>query len=266
MLKRSGDRVFPGDILYHEKSSDEDVALAVSAGTGCKAEPIQRSLSAPTCSKKKRERDDGIVIHATVQGTTQWEDNTVSVLPHSAKYINPHTCTPSIAGFAKGCGVDSTAAASVSIGSKVICRITRSSRHAAQGNIIAIDHGSGTFSWCHIRGHNGFKGSLRTEDIRPVVLKNDVDASLLATFPASSVTSSGAIVPPAYASFRPGDIVVTHVLSHSDTKQCQLSSMADDTGCISSSVEGELIHVRGRRDIMINRRTGKEVSRWCPKL
>eukprot|EP00388_Colpodella_angusta_P004185 GDKJ01014031.1.p1 GENE.GDKJ01014031.1~~GDKJ01014031.1.p1 ORF type:complete len:122 (-),score=7.58 GDKJ01014031.1:77-442(-) len=118
-------------------------------------------------------------------------------------------------------------------------------------------------------GANSFRGSLRSEDIRPVISKNDIDSKLLASFPASAVTSSGAVILPAYASFRAGDIVAATVSSQTDTKQFQLSTLADDAGCINSSSLKDrsvsLVAIPNRRDGMLNPKTGETESKWCPK-
>jgi exosome complex RNA-binding protein Csl4 len=213
MLKRTGEVVFPGDIVMQE--CDE-----MSCGVGC-----------------QRERGS---IRATLKGMVQYDDSTVSVVASTRQsYAAPSTQND-----------------------RVVLRITKSSRHAAVGTIIAIDHGNGQFSWCHAGGMSGFKGSIRSEDIRPVTLKSDVDEQFLAAFPASSVTASGAVVLPAYASFIPGDVVVAKVLSQVDTRQFQLTTLDGDLGCISTQ-DSCLVPAPGRRDRLINSETGAEVSRWC---
>lgn len=179
-------------------------------------------------------------IRATVKGVVQYEDSVVSVVSASRRiYAAPSTQN-----------------------NRVIVRIAKASRHAAVGTIIAVDHGNGQTSWCHSGGMSGFKGSIRSEDIRPVALKSDVDEQLLAAFPASSVTPSGAVVLPAYASFVPGDVVLAKILSQVDTRQFQLTTLDSDLGCISTQ-DPNLVPIPGRRDKLVNTETGAEVSRWC---
>lgn len=157
-------------------------------------------------------------------------------------------------------------------------RITRITRTLAVGEIIAIRH-----QWCRhstslstttATASTGvgaaFRGVLRMEDIRPFRPTRDV------------------LHPPSPAlSFSPGDVVIGVVISQSDARQYQLSTLGESCGVVqsvmrtnedesvasSSSSAGEgstmrclLEHVPGRRDVMRHPLTDQLIPKWCPLI
>lgn len=157
-------------------------------------------------------------------------------------------------------------------------RITRITRTLAVGEIIAIHH-----QWCRHStalttttgstssgASAAFRGVLRLEDIRPFR------------------PTQGALHPPSPAvSFSPGDVVVAVVISQSDVRQYQLSTLGERCGvvqsvmhaseeenpssCSSSICHGAslrclLEHVPGRRDVMRHPLTGEIIPKWCPLI
>lgn len=139
-------------------------------------------------------------------------------------------------------------------GDRVHLRVTRVTHLMGFGEIIAIN---GT--WCGYSGLStgagAFRGVLRLEDIRPFR------------------PSKEQLLPPAPSlAFTPGDVVVAEVISQSDVRQYQLSTMAESCGVVESYVGGngtprvKLVHLPGRRDVMMNPQDGVVWPRWCPLL
>ena len=270
MLTSSGAQVFPGDVLFRQEGTVKDVTAVRGCRLVLRNSKRARVEGEDTASPSPSSSDDTLlcsVVVATIAGKVQYEGGSISVVRDTG------AAAPAAAGSSAAPPAPSTSSAAIvtpSAESKVLLRVQRASRHMVQGTIIAVvSSGGGETQWCYNNTVGGFRGSLRSEDIRPVVNKNDVDAKLLASFPASSVTSSGAVVLPAYASYRPGDIVVATVSSQTDTKQFQLSTLPEDTGCIDAfslrDKTVKLSQIPNRRDAMFNAKTGETESKWCPK-
>lgn len=157
-------------------------------------------------------------------------------------------------------------------------RITRITRTLAVGEIIAIHH-----QWCRHStslttttgstsggASAAFRGVLRVEDIRPFR------------------PMQGALQPPSPArSFSVGDVVIAVVVSQSDVRQYQLSTLDERCGvvqsvmrasedenpsrcssgiCDGTSLRCLLEHIPGRRDAMRHPLTGEMVPKWCPLI
>ncbi|ORC89117.1 putative exosome component CSL4 [Trypanosoma theileri] len=130
-------------------------------------------------------------------------------------------------------------------GAVVLVRVARVGRVGAHGEIIAVDGG-----WCG----GGFRGVVRLEDIRPFrPSKNQLTP------------------PPPAAAFQAGDVIAAVVISQSDVRQYQLSTIPEECGVLEATITvnnkvTRLLHIPGRRDAMYNPEDNTVHHRWCPLI
>lgn len=153
------------------------------------------------------------------------------------------------------------------VGDTVLVRITRVTKATAMGAIVAV-RGKWSSSKSGSQQQHGFRGVLRAEDIRPFRPSKD------------KLTPD-----PVDLSMRPGDVVAAEVLSQSDAKQYQLSTIGPQLGVVESTVEVAadtavgpmdpqhvvgpkrtvlLLPIPKQRDALLNPLTGELVPRWGP--
>ncbi|CAD2220811.1 exosome complex component CSL4 [Angomonas deanei] len=178
-----------------------------------------------------------LVLLSSKLGIVQWDESCVSVFSRAAP------------------GSLSTASSHTVLGPRpgdyVHVRILRVQRMFAYGEIIAINN-----TWCsHRRGFGAFRGVLRQDDIR--------------TF---HVTKDQLTPPPPSVSFSSGDVVLAEVVSQSDVRQYQLSTVGPQFGVLESTIVREdgslekLQHIPQRRDAMVSLSDGALHLKWCPLL
>ncbi|KAH9593416.1 hypothetical protein LSM04_004186 [Trypanosoma melophagium] len=142
-------------------------------------------------------------------------------------------------------GSSSAAAVGPRPGAAVLVRVARVGRVGAHGEIVAVDGG-----WCA----GGFRGVVRLEDIRP--------------FRPSKTQLTP---PPPAAAFQAGDVIAAVVLSQSDVRQYQLSTIPEECGVVEATIKVNnkmirLLHIPGRRDAMYNPEDSTVHHRWCPLI
>ncbi|CUF35433.1 exosome component CSL4, putative [Bodo saltans] len=231
ILLAEGQHVIPGDVLVltHDGLAEtEDINNAVNAGAGA---VIRR------CLRRGRDADAPTALErrviATRVGIVHWSEDgqEVSVVSKAAVPLAAPSPVPAViaAALTTASEVTSSSAVTASIlrdaalgaksGDTIHLRVTRITPTFASGDVIAIRG-----QWCCNRtgAFSGFRGMLRAEDIKPFKPTKD---KLLADPPAESM--------------RPGDVVVATVISQTDAKVYQLSTVAEHCGVIESTVPAE---------------------------
>lgn len=304
----TGDFVVPGEVLYHSCTStrihDE---TEVMPGEGCQLRFSSvvvktaggggggdRCTSAKKSSEngpKKKSRsaatgENSISSNETVQfgvnreiistrlGIAQWDGSVVSVysspprhristapsVPTEVGENRKSTATLAALPVSPSTSSILTRATTTVFGprphDRVHLRVTRVTRSLSIGEIIAVND-----QWCRHNTNTGggagaaFRGVLRIEDTRPFR-------------PTKEVLHP----PPPSASFAPGDVVLAIVISQSDVRQYQLSTLDEKYGVVQSVIrdaDGQRIaleHIPGRRDAMRHPKTNAIFSRWCPLI
>jgi exosome complex component CSL4 len=233
ILLAEGQQVIPGDVLVltHDGQGEaEDASNAVDAGAGAiirRCLRRGRDADAPTALERR--------VIATRVGIVHWSEDGQMVtvvsrvtapLAAPSTAMSPIAPTPA-AGSESDAPLSSSVTAAilrdVALGAKsgdtVHLRVTRITPTFATGDVIAIRG-----QWCCNRtgAFSGFRGMLRAEDIKPFKPTKD---KLLADAPAESM--------------RPGDVVVATVISQTDAKVYQLSTVAEHCGVIESTVAAD---------------------------
>jgi exosome complex component CSL4 len=256
-----GTRVVPGTVLgaYFASTDGDDAAdSAIAAGPGARCVP-QRSVPV-------------VLVTATRVGLVHWEANEASVLvpirPSDAKLAALRTSTAAAARVAPVSAEDANAEAvagptpvAPTLRSTVHVRVSRVTRVAAFGDIIAVDG-----QWCgsphalfaasRLATHVGalptvFRASIRTEDV----------------FRATGKRAAELLAAPMSAYVRPGDIVVGIVVALADARQFQVSLQEDYCGVVraksrASNGKAELKRI-GEREAMQCDATGALEPRWA---
>lgn len=280
-------RVLPGEVLYtrratcvqgrHEiySSSDVDGKGLARAGDGCYAH---------ITADDEQPHADSIIYHilASRIGVVRWSsDNTQVTVEAPCNRIE----STAIAASSSSSSSTSTNVFGPRAGDSVHIRIVRVSRLFAMGEIIAIN---GVWSSSSSGGGASsaslaFRGVLRTEDIRP--FRPNAASS-------SSSTSATVTAPTPSQSFCSGDVVLAEVISQSDARQYQLSTLSarcgvveayatpahygscharrqvtrpgTDEGSVAPAMRCRLVCIPHRRDVMLNPCDGSTVPRWAP--
>eukprot|EP00796_Vickermania_ingenoplastis_P009740 gene9740-6828_t len=258
VLVDTGDVVAPGDTLFMAASNLADAGepeAQVHAGEGCYV--CYTGPAGPSPSTVERR------IVSSALGVAQWDGDVISVYarPLGSGTAGGHKRARE-AEAAHDASEASLAAARVAnvLGPRprdvVHARITRVTRTLVISDVMAING-----QWCRHSSSSSsaqmaaFRGVLRLEDIRPFHPSKDQMQP-----------------PPPSASFAPGDVVVAVVLSQSDVRQYQLSTVEDHCGVVKSVVRSDgdtrvaLLHVPGRRDIMRHPLSNAAIPRWCPLI
>lgn len=241
----TGRRVVPGDVVF-AGGPGGDALGRVTGGDGCRVRLVAAGLA-------EEQR-----VVATRVGVVQWSGDTVSVLRTNtrargaapiAMTLRPHDEAAAPSALAR-----STTVFGPRLEDTVHMRVVRVSRIFAFGEIIAVNG-----VWCS-NGHVGagmagaFRGVVRVEDIRPFK-------------PTKEQMSPS---PPA-AAFQAGDVIIATVLSQSDVRQYQLSTIPEHCGVVEAFVTTDRVrvklqHIYGRRDAMRNPTDGSVHRRWCPLI
>ncbi|EAN82738.1 putative exosome component CSL4 [Trypanosoma cruzi] len=245
----TGRRVVPGDVVYSGSASCGEWDR-VAAGEGCCTRIVAGDSSVDSAEVRQ--------IIATRLGTVQWSESTVSVQrapkrrhesAHVALISNDPNDVDSPSALAR-----STAVFGPRLGDTVYMRVVRVSRAFAYGEIIAVNGVWCSNSSVSVGLAGSFRGVVRVEDIRPF-----------------KPTKDQLTPPPPAAAFHAGDVVMATVLSQSDVRQYQLSTMHEHCGVVEASVvmdrvRVKLQHIPGRRDAMRNPTDGTVHYRWCPLI
>ncbi|ESL08177.1 exosome component CSL4 [Trypanosoma rangeli SC58] len=245
----TGRRVAPGDVVYAGGASCSEWG-DVAAGEGCYTRLVPGEASVDVAEERQ--------IIATRLGVVQWSESTVSVhralkrrreSAHVALIASDTTDTDAPSVLAK-----STTVFGPRLGDTVHVRVVRVTRAFAYGEIIAVNG-----VWCSnssvgVGLAGSFRGVVRVEDIRPFKPHKD---KLAPPSPA--------------AAFHAGDVIIATVLSQSDVRQYQLSTMGEHCGVVEAAVvvdrvRVKLQHIPGRRDAMRNPTDGTVHYRWCPLI
>ncbi|KAG5478769.1 hypothetical protein LSCM1_06173 [Leishmania martiniquensis] len=282
VILHTGAHVAPGDTIFTSPAavaSSQDALEGCAAeeaevvpGEGCVVQYVERYVAPTSPSLLATSTVVERSIVATRHGVAQWDGRLVSVFALAPRALASADGTELAAARGGSTWVSSAVSSSRHSvlgprpGDAVHVRITRLNRLFAFGEIIAVN-----WSWCSHRsltstaaggGSNSgvFKGVLRQEDIRPF---KPTKEQLLPPLPSLA--------------FGLGDVVLAEVISQSDARQYQLSTIGEGFGVVEgfmTTVEGpygghekvKLDHIPGRRDAMMIRRTGEVVPRWCPLL
>lgn len=253
-LVNTGTVVAPGEVLYAEavELGARVAAEAVVPGPGTYARLVE------TASGSGAERH----VVALRLGVAQWDGAMISVYTAgiTSKSAKTEAHTSLLDMEEEGNSPAVTTSRTVfgpRPGDLVHMRVTRLTRLGAGGEIVAING-----VWCAGSGTLGrqeaFRGVIRQEDIRPF-----------------KPTKDQLQAPPPSQAFQAGDVVVAEVISQSDVRQYQLSTLAPRCGVVESVVttgsygEGtrrRLEHIPGRRDAMVCPVSGAVLPRWTPLL
>ncbi|KAG8347867.1 hypothetical protein ERJ75_000763800 [Trypanosoma vivax] len=253
----TGKSVSPGDIVYSAASLNSSAA-DVSAGVGC----FVRDVGLHDASTERQ-------IVSAVLGVVQWSGGVVSVVRPCKRARETIEATLKLRERSSGSEIEELPAATSTpsvlaqstvvfgprMGDNVHLRVLRVSRYFAYGEIIAVNG-----CWCSSSAvcTSPFRGVIRVEDIRPFKPGRD------------KLTP-----PPPSAAFQSGDVVIATVLSQSDVRQYQLSTLSEDCGVIESFValreagseaRVQLQHIPGRRDAMRCPVSAAVHYRWCPLI
>ena len=275
-LAKEGTRVLPGDVLYshqlsqHNSASGEvdlDKEHEVQCGAGCVLRRVVRRSRDATTEPIVLRR-----IVSRLEGQVHWVSGTM-VSVASTKQASLTTDATESSEEQQQSASASTAAAAASqwrsdafgplVGDTVLVRISRVTKTFAMGAIVAV---RGKWSSSKSGAQHGFRGVLRAEDIRPFRPTKD------------KLTPD-----PVDLSMRPGDVVAAVVLSQSDAKQYQLSTIEPQLGVVESTVDVAmddgnidaqhvvgpkrtvlLVPIPRQRDGLLNPVTGEVVPRWGP--
>lgn len=283
-----GHRVVPGDVLFASGMTtdggacESEDAFVVTAGVGATVRRcLRRGRDAETAISLERR------VTATRVGIVHWSEDgqqvsVVSTAPAPLAKPSDSAALRSVSTTE----VQPTSSSSegdilcdVALGAKpgdaVHLRVTRITPTFATGDVIAIRG-----SWCCNRSGTfaGFRGMLRAEDIKPFKPTKD---KLVADPPGESM--------------RPGDVVVATVISQTDAKVYQLSTIPEHCGVVDSTVPLEeglqppsdgsatfnvskdtipsvrpfkhrvsLVPVPFKRTIMKHPQTGAAYKKWTP--
>ncbi|CBH11029.1 Csl4p homologue, putative [Trypanosoma brucei gambiense DAL972] len=304
VIVKTGKCVSPGDVLYATDIYDAIGTIVVAAsdtGAVSAGNHADDAIIAGTgCYSRVVSKPDGAVssqIITTLLGIVQWSGNVVSVRQPTKRARDATTievvslnalkdagtcgdsATPRLStpGEATSSVSETPASTAVStapkslwistsvfgprMGDNVHLRVVRVSRSFAYGEIIAVN---GT--WCSNSGSNGggggalggFRGVIRMEDIRPFKPRKDQLSP-----------------PPPADAFQDGDVVVATVLSQSDVRQYQLSTVAEHCGVVEAFTvlnsngrerRVRLRHIPECRDMMKCPLSGNLHRRWCPLI
>jgi exosome complex RNA-binding protein Csl4 len=280
-----GTRVMPGMVLTCYATSG--AAGEDAAGNGQQAEQADLVVAGPGTRAVRQRSANVVLISATRVGLVHWEANEVSVLvprkPSEALLSTERVLGAAVAGKKKTAShendgdddngdapppVSESAGAgpapvAPTLRSVVHVRITRVTRNAAFGDIIAVD---GT--WCgapaaligasRVSMQTGvtpalFRASVRTDDVFSATGKKA--AELLATPMANFV--------------RPNDVVLGVVVALADARQYQVSLAAPHCGVVkaksrASNFSSPLERVPENREMMRCPATGTLEPRWAP--
>ena len=224
-----GTFVMPGTVLATMPEKDSDGACA-GEGVYCRRAVLG--------VKRLRDEDElpdvSSQLVASRAGAVQWDGGLVSVFSK-----NSMDCSESVVR---------SACTGPRAGDVVHVRCHKVTHTHVFGEIIAIG-GKWSAAPTLLGSGGGFRGVLRVEDIRPF-----------------KVTNKQALPPSPMLACRPGDVLLAAVLSQSDAKQYQLSTVAENCGVVEAITAGgqRLVHQRGRRDVMLNPASGQDEFRWTP--
>lgn len=258
VLATTGTVVAPGEVLYSEPLDSSSSSEAVVPGQGTYVRLVESAAASGAVERH---------VVALRLGLAQWDGTLVCVYPKAGATAPPlvadaaATTPPPAVDAAVAVASSSPRAATAMFGPRpgdtVHLRVTRLMRMAAAGEIIAINSawssGGGTLG-----RQEAFRGVVRVEDIRPFRPTKD---SLHPPSPAEA--------------FQPGDVVLAEVISQSDVRQYQLSTLPARCGVVEASVSvGEhgsearrrLELIPGRRDAMACPADGAVHSRWTPLI
>ncbi|CCW72332.1 unnamed protein product [Phytomonas sp. Hart1] len=236
----TGAMAAPGEVLFASPVG----AREATAGAGCYTRVVEGA-------GEGAERH----IVASRLGVVQWDGSVVAVYPWAA--LSPRVGGGGSVGEAVDGLPASGARAAVVFGPRpghhVLVRITHSGRFSASGEVIAVDGVWSSGGGGAVPGRqDSFRGVLRAEDIRPFRVTKD---QLQPPLPSEA--------------FCAGDVVQAQVLSQSEARLYQLTTIPECCGVVQSSVQCggqqvELQAVPGRRDGMLCPVDRQLYPRWCP--